>query len=183
MLEIRINIVNPLPYLARYPEADILTSTDQVTPTVTDERLDNWQEVGGAYNIGMFHWRPTDSAKRLAKEWKEMLLADENVWDQAGFNDLLHKQLGPPVDDESGLVYAYDGTLKLGLLPASIFCSGHTYFIQAMYQQLRLKPYAVHTTFQIGSEGKRHRLREAMVFYDPPEYYDSPGVFIYFITF
>lgn len=45
-----------------------------------------------------------------------------------------------------------------------------------MYQQLKLKPYAVHTTFQYaGTEGKRHRLREAMVFYDPPEYYDSPG--------
>lgn len=47
---------------------------------------------------------------------------------------------------------------------------------QAMYQQLRLQPYAVHTTFQYsGTEGKRHRLREGMVFYDPPEYYDSPG--------
>ena len=45
-----------------------------------------------------------------------------------------------------------------------------------MYQQLRLEPYAVHTTFQYaGTEGKRHRLREAMVFYDPPEYYDAPG--------
>lgn len=47
---------------------------------------------------------------------------------------------------------------------------------QAMYQQLRLEPYAVHTTFQYaGTDGKRHRLREAMVFYDPPEYYDAPG--------
>lgn len=45
-----------------------------------------------------------------------------------------------------------------------------------MYQQLRLEPYAVHTTFQYaGTDGKRHRLREAKVFYDPPEYYDSPG--------
>lgn len=45
-----------------------------------------------------------------------------------------------------------------------------------MYQQLRLEPYAVHTTFQYaGTEGKRHRLREAMAFYDPPEYYDAPG--------
>lgn len=45
-----------------------------------------------------------------------------------------------------------------------------------MYQQLRLEPYAVHTTFQYaGTEGKRHRLREGMVFYDPPEYYDAPG--------
>lgn len=49
-------------------------------------------------------------------------------------------------------------------------------YCQAMYKQLRLEPYAVHTTFQYaGTEGKRHRLREAMVFYDPPEYYDTPG--------
>lgn len=34
----------------------------------------------------------------------------------------------------------------------------------------------MHTTFQYaGTEGKRHRLREGMVFYDPPEYYDAPG--------
>lgn len=59
-----------------------------------------------------------------------MLLADEKIWDQNGFNDLVRKQLGPPVDGESGLVYAFDGNLKLGVLPASIFCSGHTYFVQ-----------------------------------------------------
>ncbi|XP_021887596.1 arabinosyltransferase XEG113-like [Carica papaya] len=50
-----------------------------------------------------------------------------------------------------------------------------------MYQQLRLEPYAIHTTFQYaGTDGKRHRLREAMVFYDPPEYYDAPGGFLSF---
>ena len=86
--------------------------------------------VGAAYNIGIFHWRPTDPAKKLAKEWKDMLLANDKIWDQNGFNELVHRQLGPSVDDDSGLVYAYDGNLKLGLLPASIFCSGHTYFVQ-----------------------------------------------------
>ncbi|KAL8201177.1 hypothetical protein R6Q57_012516 [Mikania cordata] len=35
---------NPLPYLARYSAADVLTSTDQVTPTATDDRFDNWQQ-------------------------------------------------------------------------------------------------------------------------------------------
>lgn len=35
---------DPLPYLARYPEADVLTSSDQVVPTVTDDRLDIWQQ-------------------------------------------------------------------------------------------------------------------------------------------
>ncbi|XP_031502639.1 arabinosyltransferase XEG113 [Nymphaea colorata] len=172
---------NPLPYIARYPDADVLTSSDQVIPTVIDDRLEDWRYVSGAYNIGIFHWRPTDASKRLAAEWKEMLLADEKIWDQNGFNDLLHKFLGPSVDEESGLVYARNRSLKLGILPASIFCSGHTYFVQAMYQQLRLEPYAVHTTFQYaGTEGKRHRLREAMLFYDEPEYYDSPGGFLAF---
>ncbi|KAF8412902.1 hypothetical protein HHK36_000874 [Tetracentron sinense] len=244
---------NPLPYFSGFPGADILTSSDQVIPTVVDDRLEIWQQgekidlavvvqtfdrveelrdfflvtsrarswprsanqmadlssregmirsisrwpswlgsglvvvdwlgdsprviiVSAAYNIGIFHWRPTDSSKKLAKEWKDLLLADEKVWDQNGFNDLVRRQLGPSVDKESGLVYAFDGNLKLGILPASIFCSGHTYFVQAMYRQFRLEPYAVHTTFQYaGTEGKRHRLREGMVFYDQPEYYDSPG--------
>ncbi|KAL7164621.1 hypothetical protein ACSBR2_040504 [Camellia fascicularis] len=172
---------NPLPYLARFPEADVLTSSDQVSPTVADDRLDIWKEVGAAYNIGIFHWRPSDATKKLANEWKDMLLADDKIWDQNGFNELVRRQLGPSVDEDSELAYAYDGKLKLGVLPASIFCSGHTYFVQAMYQQLRLEPYAVHTTFQYaGTEGKRHRLREAMIFYDPPEYYDSPGGFLTF---
>lgn len=35
---------NPLPYIARYPDADILTSSDQVIPTVADEKLEVWQE-------------------------------------------------------------------------------------------------------------------------------------------
>jgi len=35
---------NPLPYLARYPDADLLTSSDQVIPTVTDDSLENWRE-------------------------------------------------------------------------------------------------------------------------------------------
>ncbi|KAL0329841.1 UNVERIFIED_CONTAM: Arabinosyltransferase [Sesamum radiatum] len=172
---------NPLPYLARYPDADVLTSTDQVSPTVVDDQLEDWRQAGAAYNIGIFHWRPTETSMKLAKEWKELLLADEKIWDQNGFNELVRRQLGPPVDEDSGLVYAYDGNLKLGLLPASIFCSGHTYFVQAAYQQLKLEPYAVHTTFQYaGTDGKRHRLREAMVFYDPPEYYDTPGGFLTF---
>ncbi|XP_015950671.1 arabinosyltransferase XEG113 [Arachis duranensis] len=175
---------NPLPYLARYPEADVLTSSDQLIPTVVDDSLEVWNEVSGAYNIGIFHWRPSESSKKLAKQWKEMLLADDKIWDQNGFNDIVRKSLGPSVGDENGLVYAFDGNLKLGILPASIFCSGHTYFVQAMYQQLRLKPYAVHTTFQYGgTEGKRHRLREAMLFHDPPEYYNPPGGFLSFKPF
>ena len=96
--------------------------------------FDNFcQTASGAYNIGIFHWRPTESSMKLAKQWKELLLADDKIWDQNGFNDIVRRQLGPSVDDESGLVYAYDGNLKLGLLTASIFCNGHTYFVQVHF--------------------------------------------------
>lgn len=61
-----------------------------------------------------------------------MLLADEKIWDQHVFNELVHRVLGPSVEGGKGLVYAYDGRLKLGILPASIFCSGHTYFVQVV---------------------------------------------------
>jgi len=105
--------------------------------------------VGAAYNIGIFHWRPTESAKKLAKEWKELLLADDKIWDQNGFNEIIHRQLGPSVDEDSGLVYAYDGNLKLGILPSSIFCSGHTYFVQVgsnfIFKYLIYKLYMLYT--------------------------------------
>ena len=38
------------------------------------------------------------------------------------------------------------------------------------------KPYSIHTTFQYGgAPGKRHRLREAGVWVDPPKYYEPQG--------
>jgi hypothetical protein len=41
-----------------------------------------------------------------------------------------------------------NGKLKMGILPVSIFCSGHTYFVQRMADRLKLQVYAVHATFQ-----------------------------------
>nr|RRT51827.1 hypothetical protein B296_00021835 [Ensete ventricosum]RWW66404.1 hypothetical protein BHE74_00026227 [Ensete ventricosum]RZS04598.1 hypothetical protein BHM03_00034955 [Ensete ventricosum] len=47
---------------------------------------------------------------------------------------------------------------------------------QSMPQQLKLEPYVVHATFQfVDANAKRHRLREALLFYDQPAYYDTPG--------
>eukprot|EP00250_Pteridium_aquilinum_P008747 c18180_g1_i1 orf=861-2705(-) len=167
---------NPLPYFARFPAADVLVSSDEVASSVDDDQLEVWQRAHGAYNIGIFLWRPSNISKKFAKEWKRQLLEDDKIWDQNGFNDLMRKRRGPSVKNESGLFYAYNGDLKLGILPVSIFCSGHTYFVQALYRKLGLMPYAVHTTFQFGgTPGKRHRLREAKLFIDKPDYYNPPG--------
>ncbi len=58
----------------------------------------------------------------------------------------------------------YGGKYKFGILPVSMFCSGHTYFTQRMPFKLGLDPYVVHATFQFsGTPGKRWRLREALL--------------------
>lgn len=72
----------------------------------------------------------------------------------------------------------------MGILPVSLFCSGHTFFVQRLYEKVvpKQEAYVVHATFQFaGTEGKRHRMREAMIWEsDGPEYYDPPGGFLAF---
>ena len=47
-------------------------------------------------------------------------------------------------------------------------------------QLQELKPYVVHQTFQYGgTKGKRHRLREARLWRDPPEYYTTGGPYLH----
>ncbi len=48
---------NPIPYFQRYPEADILTSTDHLSNTVNDESLEKWPEAASAANIGIMLFR------------------------------------------------------------------------------------------------------------------------------
>ncbi len=51
--------------------------------------------------------------------------------------------------------------------------------VQHKYQEFGLQPYVAHATFQYsGTPGKRHRFREAMLFEDPPDYYDHSKGFI-----
>jgi Nucleotide-diphospho-sugar transferase len=64
------------------------------------------------------------------------------------------------------LCSGYDGRYKFGILPVSTFCSGHTFFTQRMHEKLKLQPYVVHATFQFsGTPGKRHRMREFMLWH------------------
>lgn len=49
---------NPLEYVSRYPQADVLTSSDQLVHTVGDEALERWQEGGGVPLVLRFLWFP-----------------------------------------------------------------------------------------------------------------------------
>ncbi|PNW73352.1 hypothetical protein CHLRE_14g629000v5 [Chlamydomonas reinhardtii] len=170
---------NPLPYFERYPEADILTSSDNMANTVNDESLEKWPDAGAAANIGIMLFRK--KSLDFVEKWIEIIEADDKVWDQNAFNDLFRRGVKPLEPPNKNLFLGYDGSLTMGILPVSIFCSGHTMYVQRMAQRLKLEPYAVHGTFQFsGTPGKRHRMREFMLYDDPPEYYDHPVGFVSF---
>lgn len=168
---------NPLPYFNRYPEADVLTSTDQLSETVTDDSLELFPQAGASFNIGIMMFRV--SSKAFVEDWIKKL-EDPKMWDQTAFNDLA--RLGHTNSDRGNknLWKGDQGKLTMGVLPASIFASGHMFFVQRKYEELGLKPYVAHATFQYsGTPGKRNRFREFMLFDDPPEYYDHDKGFIY----
>lgn len=165
-------IDNPLPYMDNYPQADCLTSSDHLADTVQDGFLELYPEAGSAANIGIMLFRP--NASDFAKAWLEVILADETVWDQNAFNDLMRlgQVLEPRRPDR--LFLGWKGRIKFGILPVSRFCSGHTYFVQHMPQRVNTLPYVAHATFQFGgTPGKRNRFREALLWNDPPEYFDG----------
>ena len=164
---------NPMPYMAKFPAADILTSSDHLAHTAKGDSLEDPNVAWSPANIGIMLLR--HSAKELAKEWVEVLEKDDKVWDQNAFNDL-YRGGSRGTKDKDNLINGYRGKLKVGILPVSIFASGHTYFVQRMFEKQKLEPYVVHATFQFsGTEGKRHRMREALLWQDDPEYYNPSG--------
>jgi len=171
---------DPMPYIARYPDADVLTSSDHLSTTVGGEELEKWPNAASAANIGIMFFRArTPGARELAKEWSRLLDKNPNYWDQNAFNDLF--RAGPHDQAGKNLFKAFRNKINLGILPTSIFASGHTFFVQAMAEKLHMTPYVVHATFQFsGTPGKRHRFREKLMWLDPLEYFDRPGGFLSF---
>ena len=170
---------NPFPFFARYPEADILVSCDAVMETndfPDGEALEVNHRVAhvGDKNIGIMFFRPGKSLA-LVDEWV-VYVSDLPVWDQTAFNDLLNDNVSWDETPE-GLFWGYNRTLLAGVLPVSTFASGHSFYVQRMFERVKAKPYIVHNTFQFsGTSGKRHRFREALLWMaDPSEYYDPPG--------
>jgi hypothetical protein len=68
---------DPMPYLAKYPDADVLTSSDHLAPTATDGGLEHHQRAASPANIGIMLIRHT--AKELTTQWVEVLKR-EDYW-------------------------------------------------------------------------------------------------------
>ena len=231
---------DPVPYIIKYPDADVLTSSDHLADTTQDGGLEDSRAAGSAANIGIMFFR--SSTKTLAYEWVDRLQKDDKLWDQNAFNDLMRAGSYNKQPLQSRVFYGWNGAVRFGILPVHLFCSGHTFFVQRMPARFNTQPYVVHATFQYAGtevlarapeapprppfssrcffcrpwlvvvrmgggcgdrdanrlalvaarshscsalshlpppspapQGKRHRFREAKIFFDPPEYYDPPN--------
>jgi hypothetical protein len=168
----------PFSYMARWKDAGFLTTSDHLGNTTADGGLEDHRGIHTAFNIGYMFFRKT--ALPLVEEWRSVIRADpRSRWDQGEFNRLARKGWKPGRSDglsDKRLFWSYENKVIGGVLPLALFCGGHNYFVSQFAQRNHWQPYSIHTTFQYAAAaGKRHRLREGMVWYDPPEYYDPPG--------
>ena len=72
-------------------------------------------------------------------------------WDQGEFNRLARYQWKPQKRDglsDPRLFWAYKAQVIGGVLPLSLFCGGHNYFVSQFAQRHGWKPYSIHTTYQ-----------------------------------
>ena len=121
-------------------------------------------------------FRHSEHTKALIDAWNEALEADPKLWDQEAFNRLVRADWMPfsVHPDNPRLFHGAGKTLWVGILPVATFASGHTFFVQDLWEVQGVDPYVVHTTFQYGGPaGKLHRLRERGLWRDPPEYFQG----------
>jgi hypothetical protein len=170
----------PFEYMARWPEAGFLTTSDCLGNTTGSDNgggLEDHGCLGQAFNIGFMFFNT--SALPLVRAWLRSVSSNpRNTWDQASFNSLARIGLlrdNPSLSDRR-LFRAFNAQVVGGILPLALFAGGHSHFVSRLAWRQGLDPYSVHTTFQYGgAPGKRHRLREAMLWDDAPAYYDPPG--------
>ena len=174
---------DPLPYFRALPQADVLMSSDQLSATrgYADQGLEGEGAFGSAFNIGYIFIRA--SAVEFVQEWRDKCYSEQGSWDQNLFastlrraGELKHEELQLTPERLRPMYRTKSGRhLLAGILPVSLFASGHTFFVTRMAHLMHTQPYMVHTTFQYGGvQGKRHRLREGMVWEDADEYYTQP---------
>lgn len=176
---------DPFPYLRKYANADVLMSSDHLVATngYKDDGLEDSAAFSSAFNIGYIFIR--GRAVEFVARWRKTCFERKNDWDQVLFAQVLRHGAGFGGKlDELRLRKMYkteNGTnLLAGVLPVSLFASGHTFFVSRMAHLMQAHPYMVHTTFQYGgAQGKRHRLRESMMWEDSEDYYSGPKFLSY----
>ncbi|EOD17198.1 hypothetical protein EMIHUDRAFT_459022 [Emiliania huxleyi CCMP1516] len=146
---------------------------------LADDGLEDHRGIHSAFNIGYMFFRP--SAIPLVEEWRRYINEDpRNRWDQEPLYSYSHHRTTLISCRPTANTGEFNRIARSkwkpgrtdGLSDKRLFWA----YQEKLAQRMGVPPYSIHTTFQYSAAaGKRHRLREAMVWIDEPSYYDPPG--------
>lgn len=133
---------DPLPYFRKFPQADVLTSSDLLSSTngYADTGLEGEDGFSSAFNIGFIFIRA--AAVEFVAAWRNAVYAAPDAWDQSLFMQILERDgdiSSRPREDRLRPYFklASGRHLLVGVLPVSLFASGHTFFVTRMAHQMR----------------------------------------------
>ena len=168
--------MNPILDLVYY-EADMMASTDALRRAPSNELFHS------TINIGVMLFRPTPDVVAFVRDFYTSMINDPGfgttLWDQSHFNEQI-KRGAKAADDGSDTMLAWNGRIRVKILPPELYCPGQPLYSQNLPQRLQ-KPFVlVHQIFQFGgSAGKRHRLREFLLWRSDTETYYARKVLNY----
>lgn len=175
-------VADPVPFLAWQKSADLLVVTDFTALGAMDGGLEDVSVAQHVMNIGVMYAKP--AALPFVERWRAAVRSKPDRWDQAVFNELL-KERGRRHnidkveeerlrDQERLMVTRNDDfpPIRVGVLPIARFTSGHTWCVSKLPERFGQAALVFHTAFVFGGgRGKRHRMREHMVWYDEEPYF------------
>lgn len=175
---------DPMPFLFKYPDADILISTDLLIREKPYPMINGLENVYEIYtkqradlNVGIMFVRSTKDTERMVNHWADISYADMSKSMQTFFVSLVRDLAWCKGNREhEELATCYNGTVDIGLLPMDIFVGGFLYFVERLPQKNNLPVVSVHATYQVhqGLDGKRERLRHAHLWFLDDDTYFAP---------
>lgn len=132
-----IFVRDPRPFFSTYPEADILSHTDALTPTIGpgDRGLELPIALRKPLNVGLLVFRNREPVREFLEAWRLEMVANPKAWEQGLFNKLMQARnsslpsLESYAEDER-VFPAWNGSLMLGILPVAGFSPGPVAFMQ-----------------------------------------------------
>ncbi|GIL65415.1 hypothetical protein Vafri_19165 [Volvox africanus] len=156
------------------------------------------------FNTGVYFVKASPGGKALMAAWASMRTTNKHDNDQFGIYKFIRnrraRQMGRilvlepmPGEDEAAERFASNpeqferfstmdplpvsSEIMLGALGVHMLLNGYSYFIPRLHERMNITPLGIHMTWvPLSKEGKFHRFRDGMLYDDPPEYYDAPGL-------
>ena len=162
-----IFIRDPRPFFSTYPEADILSHTDALTPTIGpgDRGLELPIALRKPLNVGLLVFRNREPVREFLEAWRLEMVANPKAWEQGLFNKLMQARNSPLPSLESyaedeRVFPAWNGSLMLGILPVAGFSPGPVAFMQQIGPKMKVpqvRSGGRGWSFNISVLGPRHQ--------------------------